>query len=239
MEWFLFRQPVNTWTHLLGMVLALGGTVLLWRRSAGNAAKQWGLLVFGACAVYCYGASALFHGARVSEKVAEGPLATLDYIGIYLLIAGTITPMAMTVLGRRWRRVTLIVAWSMAALGIGLRLSPVDVPDGVSNGLYLGMGWALVASYFELSRILSFRKTWLAPLGGVSYSVGAVVNWLHWPRLWPGVFSAHEIMHLCVLGGTFCHFLLMLRIVVPFQLESEPEVAEELPEGLAVQQVEA
>ena len=86
----------------------------------------------------------------------------------------------------------------------------------MTTGLYLGMGWGVVACYAELARVVSHRA--LRPLvaGGLSYSVGAVLNLLRWPVLWPGLFGAHELFHLFVLAGSLAHYRLMLRVVVPF-----------------------
>src|SRR5262249_61273153 len=106
MDWLSFREPVNAWTHGIWLLLALPGTLLLWRQARGDFVKQLGFLIFGLCAALCYAGSTLFHGVRLPEEQVEF-FAKLDYIGIYLLIAGTITPVALVVLRGRWRWGTL------------------------------------------------------------------------------------------------------------------------------------
>src|SRR5947209_961203 len=193
MDWLNFREPVSAWTHFIWFLLSLPATVLLWRRSRGNRAMQLSMLVFGLSLVLCFGGSTLYHGARLPEDLIEGFCARLDYIGIYLLIAGTVTPPAVVLLRGGWRLATLTGAWLLAATGVALRLLPMELPRSLSNGLYLGMGWAALFCYFELARVLSHRALVLTVLGGVLYSVGAVINWIRWPAFWPGVFSAHEL----------------------------------------------
>src|SRR5262249_60021680 len=101
---------------------------------------------------------------------------------------------------------------------VGMSRSP-------STGLYLGMGWRVLLGYFELARALSHRLVWPALLGGLLYSAGAVLNHLHWPRLWAGVFSAHELSHLFVMAGSTSHFWLMLKAVVPFEAPAPLDLA--------------
>jgi hemolysin III len=189
--------------------------VLLWRLSRGERLKQIGFLVFGLSLTACYAGSTLYHGARLPEAQLDD-LERLDFIGVYLLIAGTLTPVALVVLRGRWRWGMLSLVWLVAAVGIGLRVAAVPLSRFVSTGIYLGMGWLVLLCYFELGQILSHRALFLVALGGVLYSVGAVLNHVHWPTLWPGVFSAHELFHLFVMAGTGCHLLFMFKVVVPF-----------------------
>jgi hemolysin III len=216
MNWLEFREPFSSWSHGTGMLLSLPATLLLWYLSRGDRLKQLGLVVFGLSLTVCYAGSMLYHGICLSEPQLEW-FATLDFIGIYLLIAGTVTPLALVVLRSRWQWSILALVWLLAGGGIGLRLASVPMSRLVSTGLYLGMGWAVFLSYFELARILSHRAVWPALLGGLFYSVGAVLNHVHWPALWPDVFSAHELWHLFVMAGSLSHFWLMLKVVVPFE----------------------
>ena len=87
----------------------------------------------------------------------------------------------------------------------------------MATGLYLGMGWGVVACYAELARVVSHRALRPLVVGGLFYSVGAVLNLLRWPVLWPGLFGAHELFHLFVLAGSLAHYRFILRVVVPFE----------------------
>jgi hemolysin III len=219
MDWLQFREPVSTWTHLLWMLLALPATLVLWVKSRGDRPKQVSLLVFGLSLAYCFAGSTLYHGVPASHADL---FETLDFIGIYLLIAGSCTPIAYTCLQGRWRWGILAVVWLLAAAGTALNLVRRDVPPWLYTTLYLAMGWGLLACFAELARVVTARGLGLLLLGGLLYSIGAVLNLVHWPTLWPGVqngpdvFGPHELFHLFVMAGSLVHYCFMLRYVAPY-----------------------
>src|SRR5438552_14290 len=138
MDWLDFREPFSAWSHAAWMLLSLPATVVLLRLTRGDRLKQLGLAVFGLSLIACFGGSALYHSVRLPQEGIEW-FATLDYVGVHLLIAGTVTPLALTVLRGRWRWLVLATAWLLAAGGIGLRLAGVPLSRPVSTGLYLAM----------------------------------------------------------------------------------------------------
>jgi hemolysin III len=204
---------VSAWTHFIWLVLAIPGTWVLWRLSRGDWLKRAGMLIFGASLVACYTGSWLYHS--VPQRLAE-LFATIDHIGIYLLIAGTTTPIGLVVL-RGWWRIGLVGGiWALALTGILLRLL-ADLSLSVMTGYYLVMGWIGCAMYFELARVLShasIRPIWV---GGLFYSAGAVLNGLHWPTLIPNVFGSHELFHLFVMAGSLVHYKFILRTILPYR----------------------
>jgi hemolysin III len=215
MDFFDLREPVSCWTHGLWLALSLPGAYLLWREGRGDRFKQLSLLIFGLSLAFCFAASATYHGVRGSSRAVE-TLDRIDHIGIYVLIAGTYTPVAWILLRGRMRELVLTVAWAVAALGaVEIWFCGVLSPT-VSTCIYLAMGWGALFCYFEIARLLSHRAVRLMLVGGVLYSVGAVFHILHWPVLWPGVFQAHELFHVFVMGGSLAHFWFMLRVVAPF-----------------------
>jgi hemolysin III len=116
----------------------------------------------------------------------------------------------------RWRRWTLAIVWGLAStatvlIATGHRFSPV-----LSTGLYLGMGWGVLACYSEIAHVVSHRALVPIVVGGLSYSVGALLNLLHWPALYPGIFGTHELFHMFVLAGSLAHYRFILQVVVPF-----------------------
>ena len=224
------REPINALSHGAGMLLALPVTWFLWKRcvavyDAGKITspmvrerhqriKAVCLVVFGITLTVCYGTSAAFHGARVSGESLTR-LQRLDHVGIYLLIAGTYTPIAWGLMRGPWLWGTLVAAWT-TALVCGTRVWCGSLmPMWLSTLTYLVMGWGALFCYNELARTHSHRKLLLLPLGGLFYSVGAVLNLTHWPAVVPGVFAAHEIFHFFVIAGTTCHVLFMLGVVIP------------------------
>jgi hemolysin III len=211
---FAFREPVNAWTHLTWLLLALPGTLFLWQRGAGNRARQFTLLIYGLSLVFCFSGSVLFHSARLPRLQLDG-LDRLDHIGIYVLIAGSYTPLAWNLLQGRWRWGTLLVTWLATVAGIALVLAFGVLRPTLSTCLYLLMGWGAIFCYIELARGLAHERLRLLVLGGLLYSVGAAINVLKWPVLWPHVLEAHELFHLFVMAGSLAHFWFMLTVVAP------------------------
>jgi hemolysin III len=215
MDFLDLREPVSTWSHFAGLLLALPGTYLLWKRSAGDRGKRLSVLVYGATLVFCYSASTLYHGVRLpAAGIAE--FARLDGVGIFALIAGSYTPIACCLMRGRWRRWTLVVVWGVAATATVLIASGRHFSPPLATGLYLGMGWGAIVCYYEVAQVVSHRAMLPIIIGGLAYSVGAVFNLMHWPVIYAGVFGAHELFHLFVLAGSLAHYLFILKVVVPF-----------------------
>jgi hemolysin III len=230
----LFREPVSAWTHFLWFLLAVPGALLLCWKSRRDRPKQLALSVYGLSLAGCYAASALCHGVRLPpEQVAVFVL--LDHIGIYLLIAGTCTPIVFTLLRGPWRWGILLSAWLVAGVGVALNLVYGTLPPGLFTGFYLGMGWGFALCYLELARVVSHRVLRPVVAGGAFYSLGAVFNLLGWPVLWPGVFQAHEVLHVFAMAGSLVHYFFMYDVVVPFdrprgrveRRQAQPEQVEE------------
>jgi hemolysin III len=224
MDFLNFREPFNAWSHALWLLLSIPATLVLVRRSGGDRAKRFSLLVFGLSLAACYLGSTLYHGLRVGKDGID-LFDRLDHIGIHILIAGSYTPVAWNLLRGRWRSYTLAAVWATTALGAGLLMADVKPPLPLATCEYLTLGWGALFCYFEIARVLSHRP--LRPLlyGGIFYSIGAVLNVLHWPVIWPGVVGAHEIFHLWVMAGSVFHFWFMLSVVAPFAWAATAEPA--------------
>ena len=210
-----FREPVSAWSHCAGMLLALPGTFLLWRRSVGTTSKRLTLLIYGVTLAFCYLASTLYHGVRLPADRIAG-FARLDGVGIFALIAGSYTPMAWCLLRGHWRLWTLATVWGVAGSAIMLIAAGRHFSPTVATCLYLGMGWGVVVCYFEIARAVTHRALLPIVAGGLSYSIGAVLNLLHWPVIVPGTFGAHELFHFFVLAGSMAHYRFVLKVVAPF-----------------------
>lgn len=224
MDFFDPREPVNSWSHFSWLLLSIPGTWLLLQRSRGNVARRICFSIYGASLALCLGSSALFHGARVSDEWLEG-LDRLDHISIYVLIAGSYTPIAWSLM-KGWPKWTVLtMVWSIAAAG-AMWISTRGIPHhGLATSVYLAMGWGALFCYYQISRFVSHRELFPLVFGGILYSVGALLNVLHWPVLWPGVFHAHELFHVFVMGGSLAHFWFMLVAVVPFTWSTRPPIS--------------
>ncbi len=208
------REPFSGLSHLLGAVLSVAGLVVLLVWSAGEPWRTTAFSIYGASLILLYLASAVYHLLPVSpERVKK--LLVWDQVAIYLLIAGTYTPLCLVSLRGAWGWSLFGVVWGIAIVGMALRIGWQKAPWWLCFALYLVMGWISLIATVPLVRLLpAAGLAWLV-LGGVVYSIGAIVFATERPRLWPGRFGAHDLWHLFVLGGSACHFVLMFCFVAP------------------------
>ena len=213
------HQPVNCLTHLVGAVFSVFGMVVLVVLSWGNPLYVVSYTVYGVSSVLLYSASSLFHGLKVGPA-GRRRLLQLDHVGIYLLIAGSYTPIALILLKSHSAALGwtfLGVVWLAALLGSVSKVYWLDAPRPISTGFYLVLGWAILFALPALTQVLApgglaaavYRR-------GLLYSVGAVVFMLERPNFYPGVFSGHhELWHLFVLAGGSSYYLMLLLHVTP------------------------
>jgi hemolysin III len=190
----------NALTHGIGLIASLiGGAILITLAAVvGDAHRLIGASVFSATLVLLYGASTLYHA--VSHQVAKARLKVADHCAIFLLIAGTYTPLTLVPLRGPWGWTLFGLAWGIAALGIVFKLFFTGRFKLASTLLYLALGWMVVIAYRPMMQALpTATLVWLLA-GGLSYTAGAV---FYMSRRIP---YAHGIWHLFVLGGSACHF---------------------------------
>ena len=208
------REPVSGLTHLAGVLLALIGLIVLLTRAAGRVDQLVAFGVFGLSLIALYSASALYHLLPVSPA-ATARLRRLDHMTIFILIAGTYTPVCVLALEGSWRAGLLGLIWTLALGGVALKLLWMEAPRWLSVGVYLAMGWLAVIAASAIFRAIPYGGiAWILG-GGLVYSAGALIYALKRPNLVPGVFGFHELWHLFVLAGSACHFWAMLRYIAP------------------------
>jgi len=202
------REPFNGASHLIGLLLAAAGTVLLLRMAKGPG-ELVAFGIYGATLILLYGASTLYHTLLLPERPLRA-FRTLDHISIYFLIAGTYTPVALITLHGRFGWTLLAAVWLIALAGIPFKLFFLDAPVWLSTGTYLAMGYLALVALVPLARAVSSGGlAWLIA-GGLAYTIGAVIYARQRPDPFPGRFGHHEIWHLLVLAGSGCHFAFML-----------------------------
>jgi hemolysin III len=202
------REPVNAWSHFVGLILATAGTVLLLRLARGPA-ETVAFAVYGGSLILLYAASTVYHALPLPAERLR-PLRTLDHIAIYFLIAGTYTPVAVVTLHGTPGQVLLVAAWSIAMLGVPFKIWWLDAPVWISTGMYLAMGYmSLLAAAPLAASVPASGLAWLVA-GGLAYTAGAIIFSRGRPDPWPGRFGHHEIWHLLVLVGSACHFAFMI-----------------------------
>jgi len=206
------KDPFPGLSHFFGAGLSIIAMIVLLMASAG---KPWWIAcfsIYGGCMITLYLASGTCHSVHCKPAL-EKWLDRFDYIAIFLLIAGTYTPVCLIGLGGVWGWTILIAEWTVAAVGIGLVVSGRGMSNLVRSILYVVMGWlAIVAASPILHSLSGPALAWLFA-GGVVYSVGAVVFVTNRPNLIPGWFNAHDLWHCMVLAGSTCHFFLMLAMI--------------------------
>ncbi|MBZ4688437.1 MAG: hemolysin [Clostridia bacterium] len=209
------KDPVSALTHLLGIVLAIIGLVILLYFAAVKA-TVWHIVsfaVFGSSMILLYTASTLYHSLKLSEKGTK-ILRKVDHMMIYVLIAGTYTPVTLIPLRGAWGWSLFGSIWAIAVAGILLKVFWFDAPRWFSTLFYTVMGWLVVIAFYPLMQTVPPAGiSWLVA-GGTLYTIGAVIYGTKWPKITSQVFGFHEIFHLFVLGGSFCHFWFMIKYVL-------------------------
>ena len=208
------REPMSSYTHFWGAVLSgVGILALLGRGLARDAAGPVlaGALLFGVSLVALYSASSVYHYALCAGRRLLR-LRKLDHAMIYVLIAGSYTPLCAKYLAPGKREIFLACIWAAAAAGILLKLLWLDAPRWVCTGLYLALGWSIMV---DLPAFAAMPAGCLALVaaGGVCYSAGAVIYWLKKPNL-SARWGFHELFHLFILAGSACHFAAVFFFVL-------------------------
>jgi hemolysin III len=211
----------------MGVVLSVIGLIVLLVLAWGRPWHIVSFSIYGASLIFLYTASAIYHSFQgatsrsdyvtsAREKVrALSRLQRLDHGAIYGLILGTYVPVCLVTLRGGWGWTLLGLETGLASFGVVASIFWKRAPDWLRVTLYIVMGWlALIAMGPLRTALPPSAIAWLVG-GGVIYSVGTVIYALDRPHLWPGKFSAHDLWHLFVMGGSACHFVLMLRFIAP------------------------
>lgn len=211
---FHMREPFSGLSHLAGAAMSLAGLVLLLALSGGDPWRTTSFGIYGASLVILYSASATYHLWSADEETLER-LRKFDHVGIFLLIAGSYTPVCLVPLRDVWGWSLLGVVWGIAVLGILAVLFWRGMPIWFDLVLYIVMGWVAILGIGHIAHAIGSAGVWWLISGGVFYTVGAVVYASKRPRLWPNTFGSHDLWHIFVLAGSACHFMMMLCFVHP------------------------
>jgi len=203
----VLKDPASGLSHLVGAVLSVIGLAVLLRVGIGNH-DPWQIVsftIFGGSLILLYSASATYHLLNVSVR-AEVVLRKLDHIMIFVLIAGTYTPICLIKLRGPAGYAMPAVVWSLAVAGVFFKVFYLNVPRWAYTGVYLLMGWMSLFIVVPLARAVGFRTLLWLLVGGVFYSLGAVIYGLKKPNLIPGWLGFHEIFHVFIIMGSLSHF---------------------------------
>jgi hemolysin III len=205
------RPTWRGWIHAATFPIAIVAGIVLIVLANGTAAK-WSSAIFLATSMLLFGTSALYHRFDWSTR-AKAVLKRIDHANIFLLIAGTYTPIAVLALPPEKATLLLSLVWGGALLGILFRVFWVGAPRWLYVALYIVLGWAAVMYIVDLFAANAVMMT-LVLVGGLLYTFGAVVYALKRPNPWPGHFGFHEIFHVCTVLAFLCHWTAALIIAL-------------------------
>ncbi len=210
------KDPGSAITHFIAMALAIlaAGPLLI------KAAKDPGQFHVAALAVFIfsmillYAASTTYHTLDISPKINRF-LRKLDHMMIFILIAGTYTPVCMIVLGDKVGWCLLGLVWTIAIVGIIIKACWITCPKWFSSLLYIAMGWVCVLAFTRIVQALPPAAFGWLLAGGIIYTIGGVIYALKLPLFnsHHKYFGSHEIFHLFVMGGSLCHYIMMYEFV--------------------------
>lgn len=208
------REPVNGLTHFFAAIAALIGLFILLFLGWDSLGKVLALTIYGISLVLLFAASAAYHMVRARPKVME-VLRKLDHAAIYLLIAGTYTPFCAILFEGFWKWGLLAIIWSLALIGIVVKIFIINAPRWLNAGIYILMGWLSIVAVGEMLRVLPlWALTWLL-IGGIVYTLGAIVYITKFMNFWPGIFGFHEVWHIFVILGALAHFIAIAFFIAP------------------------
>lgn len=210
------REPGSAITHFIGMLLALVAAVpLLVKAGISSGTKSLtAMTVFMVSMILLYGASATYHSVNLTGKALR-IFRKVDHMMIFVLIAGSYTPVCLIVLGGELGYALLALVWGIALAGIFIKACWITCPKWFSSIIYIAMGWVCVLAFGQLLDTLSTAAFLWLLAGGIIYTAGGVIYALKLPifNSRHKEFGSHEIFHLFVMGGSICHFIFMYTYV--------------------------
>ena len=208
------REPFNGLSHLGGAIAALFGQIGLLIIGWDGISKIISVLVYGLSLIMLFSASAAYHLAKAGPKTMQ-ILRKLDHSAIFLLIAGTYTPFCLNAFTGFYRWGLLAIIWSIAVIGISIKIFYISAPRWLNAVVYVLMGWLCITAIGEMTVALTtFSMLWLIA-GGIIYTLGALVYATKIFNFIPGKFGFHEVWHIFVLLGAMAHFIAVVGVIVP------------------------
>ena len=218
---FEIKDPGSAITHFIGMMMALFASTPLLIRAANNPDRIHliSLAVFITSMVLLYMASTVYHTLNLPER-SNRILRKIDHMMIFVLIAGSYTPVCLVVLGNAAGYRLCALVWGIALAGILIKAFWITCPKWFSSLLYIAMGWVCVLAFTQILNSLPPAAFGWLLAGGIIYTIGGIIYALKLPifNSRHKNFGSHEIFHLFVMGGSICHFIMMYVFVAPMPL---------------------
>ena len=210
-----WREPMSALTHLVALIGIIPFVLYLIYKSyfIGGMYHLVAFSIFALSIISLYLASTIYHMLPVKEEIVA-ILKKLDHMMIFVLIAGTYTPVCLIALKGIWGYSMLGLVWSVALFGIILKFFWIKAPRWLSTGLYVLMGWLAVLAIYPIVKAIEVEGILLLLLGGIIYTIGAIIYGTKYPKFNFKLFGFHEIFHLFVIGGSVCHIIFMFKYVM-------------------------
>ena len=213
---FKIKDPGSAVTHFIGMLMAMFAAVPLLNKAAREPDRMYliALAIFIVSMILLYAASTTYHTLDLSERTNK-ILKKIDHMMIFILIAGTYTPICLITLKGPVGYGLLALVWGIAIVGIVIKGFWIYCPKWFSSVLYIAMGWVCVLAFTQIMNALPRAAFLWLLAGGIIYTIGGVIYALKLPifNSKHKNFGSHEIFHLFVMGGSFCHFIVMYAFV--------------------------
>ena len=210
------REPGSAITHFIAMMMAVFATVPLLVKAGIQSGWEnfLAMAIFMGSMILLYGASATYHSVDLTGRSLR-VFRKLDHMMIFVLIAGSYTPVCLIVLGGKLGYTLLALVWGIAAVGMLVKACWITCPKWFSSVIYIAMGWVCVLVFGPLLKTLSAPAFLWLLAGGIIYPVGGVIYALKLPifNAKHKFFGSHEVFHLFVMGGSICHFIFMYLYV--------------------------
>ncbi len=210
------REPGSALTHLAAMFLTAGASLpLLIKAASLGSLHVVSMFVFIISMILLYGSSAFYHALNLSPKIISH-FRKLDHSMIFILIAGSYTPVCVLVLEPHTGIMLLTTVWGLSILGILLKLLWIGCPKWLSSTIYITLGWSVVLVMRPIYNSLEMAGFLWLFIGGVIYTIGGIIYALKWKKFNEKhpFFGSHEIFHLFVMAGSFCHFIFMYQFLL-------------------------
>jgi hemolysin III len=208
------RDPISGLSHLAAAAAALVGLGWLLYLGRDNPGKEAALLIYGISLVAMFSASATYHLVKAGPEIILR-LRKMDHSAIFLLIAGTYTPICLYFFTGFFQWGLPAIVWTMAIIGVSIKIFMIKAPRWVTAGIYLIMGWLCIMAVGQMVTTMPVGAiAWLIA-GGLFYSGGAVVYITKKPDFIPNVFGFHELWHIFVILGALAHFILIAGYIAP------------------------
>ncbi|MBA3010911.1 MAG: hemolysin III family protein [Proteobacteria bacterium] len=205
------QESFNFYSHLVGGIAALVGTIYLAKVASHSASALITALIYGLSIVFLFFASTLYHRFKKEENELSF-WRKMDRLAIFFMIAGTYTPICYFCLEGYWRWTMIAIQWGLVGFGVISQLWFPRAPRSIYVLIYIVMGWAALLPIKQMLANMSLSQEVLLFSGGAAFTLGGLIYAIKKPRLVPGIFSFHELFHVLILVGGALHYAMIYRV---------------------------